>query len=155
MAKKYIKGKNGKFRGSLPDAVSVPKQHTSNALPKIPNKPNTSKPSQNSKEGTPAEENNLLGFDSEYLRNFYQQRERDKIEEAIIVPEYLSLPDLDTEFEDAYVEYEEKDYMVSLHSKAAPAIKGIAGVDMGEGHNGKYSASVYSIYGDASSPQQL
>jgi hypothetical protein len=152
---KYIKGKDGKFKGSLPDAVSVPKRTTSNALPKIPNKSNTGSSSQDSKESTPVEANNILGFDSEYLRNFYQQRERDKIEEAIIVPEYLSLPNLDTEFEDAYVEYEEKDYMVSLHSKAAPAIKGIAGVDMGENNNGKYSASVYSIYGDASSPLEI
>lgn len=152
---KYIKGKDGKFKGSLPDAVSAPKRHTSNALPKIPNKPNPSNPSQNSKEGTPAEANNLLGFDSEYLRNFYQQRERDKTQEATVVPEYLSLPDLDTEFEDVYVEYEEKDYLVSVYSKAVPAIRGTAGLDIGNNNNGEYSASVYSIYGDTSSPLEI
>lgn len=36
MAKKYIKGKDGKFNGSLPDPALLPKLSNSASLPKLP-----------------------------------------------------------------------------------------------------------------------
>jgi hypothetical protein len=37
MPKKYIKGKDGKFKGSLPDPYALPKSSPSNSLPQLPN----------------------------------------------------------------------------------------------------------------------
>lgn len=42
MPKKYIKGKNGKFKGSLPDPTMLPKTASLSSLPTLPT--NTSKP---------------------------------------------------------------------------------------------------------------
>jgi hypothetical protein len=137
MAKKYIKGKDGKFKGSLPDPTMLPQPPVSNSLPPLP--PATPAAPSGSYEASISRIH-----DAELIERFYANLAAERYEAAEVNPEYLTIPKVDDTYRDAYMEYEEDDYCMTVMSKKFKSLGGAVIQD--DNDETVYNAEVSSTY---------
>lgn len=140
--KKYIKGKDGKFKGSLPSPASIPAV-PSGDLPKVPS--SASNPNGETKrlESKVA----VRGFsmseeERNYVNNFATNLHKERLAGAVAKPEYLSISAGVEKHDDAFLYMREDDFCLSVYSKE---FKGFTGVAIEDDDNpGLYNASLGS-----------